>query len=75
MSDTFKNYEQIFYENQILQKQLKLMEDFVIETRSNNLVLFEENEKLKKLKKIRIALIIIKLVKKSIEAIKSALYK
>lgn len=75
MNDKFKNYEKLFYENQILQKQLKLMESFVIETRSNNLALFEENEKLKKLRKIKITLTIIKLLKKSIKAIKNALYK
>jgi hypothetical protein len=75
LDPNFKNYERLFYENQILEKQLKQLESFVIEAREKNLALIEENIRLQSIGKIKFTLLFYKLIKKSIKVLKNEIRK
>ena len=75
MDYNFNNFQQLFYENKILKKQIKQLEDFVLDTRNKNIELIQENNKLIKIKKVKFILFLFKLLKKSYRITKDELYK
>ena len=75
MDYNFNNFQQIFYENKILKKQIKQIEDFVLDTRNKNIELIQENNKLIKIRKVKFTLFLFKLLKKSYRITKDELYK
>lgn len=75
MDYNFNNFQQLFYENKILKKQIKQLEDFVLDTRNKNIELIQENNKLIKIKKVKFTLFLFKLLKKSYRITKDELYK
>ena len=75
MDYNFNNFQQLFYENKILKKQIKQLEDFVLDTRNKNIELIQENNKLIKIKKVKFTLFLFKLLKNSYRITKDELYK
>jgi hypothetical protein len=75
MDYNFNNFQQLFYENKILKKQIKQLEDFVLDTRNKNIELIQENNKLIKIRKVKFTLFLFKLLKKSYRITKDELYK
>jgi|694.fasta_scaffold153782_3 hypothetical protein len=65
MDYNFNNFQQLFYENKILKKQIKQLEDFVLDTRSKNIELIRENSKLIKIRKVKFTLLLFKFLKNS----------
>jgi hypothetical protein len=62
MEYNFNNFQQLFYENKILKKQIKQLEDFVLDTRNKNIELIQENNKLIKIRKVKFTLFLLKLL-------------
>ena len=75
MDFNLDNFEKILNENQILRKQIKIMEDFVIETRAKNLSLVSENNKLNKLTKIKFFSVSNNLLKRAFRVLKNELFR
>lgn len=75
MDYNFNNFQQLFYENKILKKQIKQLEDFVLDTRNKNIELIQENNKLIKIKKVKFTLFLFNLLKVSYRKTKDELYK
>ena len=75
MDYNFNNFQQLFYENKILKKQIKQLEDFVLDTRNKNIELIQENNKLVIIRKVKFTLFLFKLLKKSYRITKNELYK
>ena len=75
MDYNFNNFQQLFYENKILKKQIKQLEDFVLDTRNKNIELIQENNKLIKIRKVKFTLFLLKLFKISYRITKDEFYK
>ena len=75
MDFNLDNFEELLNENQILRKQIKIMEDFVIETRDKNLSLVSENEKLHKLLKIKFLIFFSNTIKRAYRRLKIELFR
>jgi hypothetical protein len=69
------NFEELLNENQILKKQIKIMEDFVIETRDKNLSLVSENDKLHKILKIKFLIFFSNTIKRAYRRLKVELFR
>jgi hypothetical protein len=70
-----ENFEELINENQILKKQIKIMEDFVIETRDKNLSLVSENDKLHKILKIKFLTFFSNTIKRAYRRLKVELFR
>lgn len=75
MDFNLDNFEELLNENQILRKQIKIMEDFVTETRDKNLSLVSENDKLHKLLKIKFLIFFSNTIKRAYRRLKIELFR
>lgn len=75
MNFNLDNFEELLNENQILRKQIKIMEDFVTETRGKNLSLVSENDKLHKLLKIKFLIFFSNTIKRAYRRLKIELFR
>ena len=75
MDFNLENFEELINENQILKKQIKIMEDFVIETRDKNLSLVSENDKLHKILKIKFLTFFSNTIKRAYRRLKVELFR
>ena len=75
MDYNFDNFQQLFYENRILKKQIEQLEEFVLDTRHKNIELINENSKLKKIRKVKFIVFLVKFLKTAYKKIKDELYK
>ena len=75
MDFNLDNFEELLNENQILRKQIKIMEDFVTETRDKNLSLVSENDKLHKLLKIHFLIFFSNTTKRAYRRLKIELFR
>ncbi len=75
MDFNLDNFEELLNENQILKKQIKIMEDFVIETRDKNLSLVSENDKLHKILKIKFLIFFSNTIKRAYRRLKVELFR
>lgn len=75
MDFNLDNFEELLNENQILRKQIKIMEDFVVETRDKNVSLISENDKLHKILKVKFLILCIKIIKRAYKGIATEIFR